>query len=132
MKPASWIVAAGAVIIDNDRVLLVREQKEALSDWFFPGGQYEDYDRDFEATAIREAKEEVGLDVTLIKPLRPTVLQTEKNHIVLLHFLATYSGTVSKGKDGLIAAAEWHSIHNLPKNSAPNVAAIINEYLRMV
>lgn len=130
MKPVSWIVAAGAVIIENNRVLLVKEQKDGnLSPWMFPGGQVENFDKSFEATAIREAKEEVGLDVELIKPLKPVLIHKESVSVVLIHYLATYTGTLEKGKNGFIAAAEWHDISNLPADLAPNVQEVINDYL---
>ncbi len=133
MKPSHWLVAAGAVLIENNRVLLVREQKDgAVTPWMFPGGQVEDFDQSFEAAAIREAKEEVALEVQIIKPLKSVLIHKKDVSIVLIHFLASCTGIVEKGKDGFIVAAEWHIITKLPTDLAPNVSEVINDYLRMI
>jgi 8-oxo-dGTP pyrophosphatase MutT (NUDIX family) len=56
-------VGAVAIILQNDQVLLtLREDYEV---WCLPGG-HSDPGEGFAATAIREAKEETGLDIELI------------------------------------------------------------------
>ena len=59
-------VAVGTIIADeNGRVLLVRRAIEpGYGLWVFPGG-YVDRGEEVRAAAIREAKEEAGLDVRL-------------------------------------------------------------------
>ena len=64
-------VAAVAIIINpNDRggsILLIRRTERVGDPWSgqmaFPGGHKSHDDRDFLATAIREAREEVGIDL---------------------------------------------------------------------
>ena len=54
---------AGAAILDGtDRVLLQKRMNKFC--WSFPGGVM-DLDESFEETAVREVKEETGLDVTV-------------------------------------------------------------------
>jgi ADP-ribose pyrophosphatase YjhB (NUDIX family) len=56
-------IAAGVIIEDAGRILLVRHYKPGRYDfWVTPGGGAEG-NEDLRATAIREAKEESGLDV---------------------------------------------------------------------
>ncbi|NCO05039.1 MAG: NUDIX hydrolase [Candidatus Magasanikbacteria bacterium] len=56
--PPHTIIASGPVIIEHNKVLLNREQKESgITPWFFPGGKLEHFDQSFEEACIREAKE---------------------------------------------------------------------------
>ncbi len=58
---------AGCLIIENGKVLLVQEKhKEAYGLWSLPLGHSEENENEKE-TAIRETKEETGLNVSLDK-----------------------------------------------------------------
>ena len=60
-KPNSLVVAASAVVTDDEgRILLQRRQDNDL--WALPGGGMEMTDS-LPGTAVREVKEETGLDV---------------------------------------------------------------------
>ena len=54
---------ASALIIDNDKVLLLHHKK--LGVWLYPGGHVEKNETPDQAV-VREAKEETGLDVEII------------------------------------------------------------------
>src|SRR5690625_4867275 len=54
-------LAAGVIILKNDHILLVHEENH----WSLPKGKREKNET-MQQTAIREAKEETGLDVELI------------------------------------------------------------------
>jgi 8-oxo-dGTP diphosphatase len=58
-------VAVGTVILAEDRLVLVRRAIEpGYGLWVFPGG-YVDRGEDVRSAAVREAKEEAGLDVRI-------------------------------------------------------------------
>jgi 8-oxo-dGTP pyrophosphatase MutT (NUDIX family) len=62
------ILAAGGIVIDHSigvrRVLLVHRPK--YDDWSFPKGKL-DSGEDFEAAAVREVREETGLECRIIR-----------------------------------------------------------------
>jgi AmmeMemoRadiSam system protein A len=58
-------LAADAIIeLDGDRGIVLIERENPPPGWAIPGG-FVDYGESVEAAAVREAKEETGLDVTL-------------------------------------------------------------------
>jgi 8-oxo-dGTP diphosphatase len=63
--PDRPIVGVGAVIVDGDRVLLVKRAHEPLKgEWSLPGGAVE-VGEPLEAALVREVREETCLDVTV-------------------------------------------------------------------
>ncbi len=61
-------VVAGVVIKQDGKYLLVQEKNKARGFWNFPAGRV-DEGESFEQAAIREAKEESGYDVELIREI---------------------------------------------------------------
>lgn len=59
--------SCGCIIIKDNKVLLVYEKRRNF--WGFPKGHMEDGENEIE-TALREVKEEVGLDVEIDKEKR--------------------------------------------------------------
>ena len=122
------IIVSGPVIIENNKVLLNREIKpsgETL--FFFPGGRVNNLDENLEDACRREVKEEMGIDIEIIRPLR-TLLKNrpdQKGKVVLAHYLAKRVGEIKPGSD--IVEWGWHDINNLPANCAPNVYEIIKD-----
>jgi len=119
-------VASGPVIIEDGKVLLNREHKDnGISPWMFPGGKVEDYEKTLEEACAREAKEEMGIEIKIIKPLRPILVKKENEVFILIHYLAQRLGEIKPGKE--IADWGWHDIKNLPENCASNVYQIIDD-----
>ncbi len=122
--PPNSIIASGPVIIEDNKVLLNREQKpDGITPWMFPGGQVEEFDKTLEEACQREVGEELGLKIEIIKPLKPIMLFQNGRIIILIHYLAKRIGEITPGKD--IAEWAWHDINNLPDNCAQNVYDII-------
>lgn len=130
------IIASGPVIIENDKILLDKNGSDAF--WKFPGGKIElsdltDAEHSLESTARRKVKEELGLDIEIIRPLKPMMLKKpgdDNTIVVLIHWLANRSGDVVPGGDTTEWA--WHNIHNLPTDCAPNIKPVIDDYLRSI
>lgn len=86
---------AGLVIMKNDKVLVIRRIKEGKEYYVFPGGGVE-IDEDITTTAVREAKEELNLDVELEREL----LRIEGSEREEVYFLVErYSGILELGGD---------------------------------
>jgi ADP-ribose pyrophosphatase YjhB (NUDIX family) len=130
--PENTIIASGPVIIENGKVLLNRSftkdgQERAL--FMFPGGKIEDFDAPLEETAKREALEELGIHITILRPLQTCIAKRidQDGYAILVHYLATRTGNISAGEDTV--EWQWFDIHNLPKNITPNVREVIHAYL---
>ncbi len=100
--PSQPVVGVGAVILEDGKLVLVRRGVEpALGRWSIPGGAVELGEAVRDA-ALREAKEECGLDIELIDDRPMDVfdnLTMDENgrlryHYLLLQFLARPKGGV--------------------------------------
>lgn len=124
----NYIIASGPVIIKNKKVLLIKDKKDDF--YKFPGGRVEK-EKDLEETCLRETKEEIGVDIKIIKPLRTILLWkkpgTKENiPIILVHYLAKIKSNqkIKRGKD--IQEAIWINIKDIKKfHVAPNVKKIL-------
>ncbi|MBI4427210.1 MAG: NUDIX hydrolase [Candidatus Magasanikbacteria bacterium] len=127
--PQGTIIASGPVIIENGKILLNKEKKEYGSTvWMIPGGMVENFDISLEETCRREVKEELGIDIKIIRPLRTIIQrrpQAEDKLVILVHYLAERIGEIKPGPETIEWA--WHDINNLPSDCAPNVYEIIKD-----
>jgi 8-oxo-dGTP diphosphatase len=104
--PDRPIVGVGAVIIDDDRVLLVKRARPPLQgEWSVPGGAVE-LGETLRGAAEREALEETGLIVKatdvieVLDRIIPGENRSIEYHYVLVDFLChRVSGTLQAGSD---------------------------------
>ena len=134
--PDRPIVGAGAVIVEDDRVVLVLRAREPLrGHWSIPGGMVELGESLREASA-REAREETGLEVEVgevlevfesIIPSRDPDAGKAKFHYVIIDFLCRrVSGELRAGGDAL--EARWVRRDELAKYEVTDSACkVINK-----
>lgn len=126
--PQKPIICSGPVIIENSKVLLIKETKSyGITPWFFPGGKIEGNET-YEQACIRETREEVGLNIKILKQL-PTLTDYDNKgkKLILVHFLAKASGQITPGST--IIKWGWFDVEHLPNDCAKNVREIIKFYL---
>lgn len=89
---------ASVFIVNGDAVLLRKHEK--YNKWLQPGGHIE-LDEDPAQAAIREAKEETGLDITLIGecPFVPGSAEGQLRSVTMPRFLNRHIAQVSTGHE---------------------------------
>jgi 8-oxo-dGTP diphosphatase len=117
--PESPLVGVGAVIVADNRVLLIRRgQAPLLGEWSLPGGVLECGETLREA-AIREAREETGLVVEVADMLGvyERIIRSDdgrvRYHYVLIDFLChSVGGELKAASDA--AEVGWFTREQLP------------------
>lgn len=100
--------SCGCIIINDNKVLLVYEKNQNF--WGFPKGHVEKNEKEIE-TAIREVKEEVGLEVDIQKGKRYEFKykignDIEKTCVLFIAYPKTYN---IKNQESEIANSNWYS-----------------------
>ena len=129
-------VGCGALIVneDNETLLVKRgfNSKNQVGVWSKPGGAV-DMEEKVEDAVIREIKEELGVDIELIKFLGFTnhIIKSENQHWIAFNYLAK----IIKGEPQIlepekIAEIKWFSFDKLPENLSQTTSEPIQEYLK--
>jgi len=126
------VVGVGAVVLDGNRVLLVRRGQEPLKgEWSIPGGGLE-LGETLEAGVRREVAEETGLEVdvvAVVEVLDKIVVEGQgkpaagrvRYHYVLVDFLCVSSGgSLRHGTDA--TEVRWIAHEELNSHSVYRVA----------
>jgi len=117
------------LVVDCDRVLLGKRGGDpGRGAWSFPSG-YVDYEEDFLTAAIREAKEETGLDVEVC-----SIINVVSSFVSpAFHFLGVYvvaravGGELAAGDD--LEAVEWFPLAGpLPEMGFPEDVGVVEMY----
>ena len=98
--------SCGCIIIENKKVLLIYEKDRNF--WGFPKGHVEDGENEIE-TALREVKEEVGLDVIINEEKRYVLNYTIKDEIdkTSVYFIAKPKSIEITMQEDEIEDAKW-------------------------
>ena len=121
-------VAAVVLVYDGKRLLMVKRGVEpAMGRWAFPSG-YVDRGEVVERAAVREVKEETGLDIELDRFVG--IYSLEGNPVILAVYSAhTIGGRMQAGHDAQEAA--WFAVDELPDMPFPNDQQILSDWRRL-
>jgi ADP-ribose pyrophosphatase YjhB (NUDIX family) len=125
-KPRNPVPTVDIIIESNDGIVLIK-RKNPPQGWALPGG-FVDYGESIESAAIREAKEETGLDIELLRQFH-TYSDPERDprhHTITTVFTAKAKGKVRAGDDAKEVAI--FSKDNLPEQIAFDHRYIIHDY----
>lgn len=128
--PERPVIGVGAIVMDGDRVLLIKRAHEPLKgQWSLPGGGVEVGETLEQATA-REVREETGLDVE-VGPIVDVIDRIARDtsggvehHFVLVDFVCRPSGgTLCCASDA--DAAEWVAVDALARYGVAEVTVAV-------
>ena len=128
--PERPIVGVGAVIVDGERVLLVKRAHEPLKgQWSLPGGAVE-VGESLEAGLVREVREETCLDVT-VGPVVEVLDRISRDangrveyHFVIVDYLCRVAGgTATCGSDA--EDIEWARRDDLARYRLTSAATAV-------
>jgi 8-oxo-dGTP diphosphatase len=135
--PERPIVGVGAVIVDGERVLLVKRAHEPLKgQWSLPGGAVE-VGESLEAGLVREVREETCLDVTVgpvVEVLdrigRDATGRVEYHFVIVDYLCRVAGGTATCGSDA--DEVEWARHDELTRyRLTPAATAVIAKAFAM-
>lgn len=136
------IIMASVAIFDNDKLLVAKrsEHEQFLSGyWTGIGGKLEDSDVSIAEAAIREAKEETGLDVEIIRPLlvreftredRPGIMTVEITYLVKLKAGTDIASSGEHSELRWVNQEEAANLSPLTDFGKENFNHIFTEYLK--
>lgn len=112
-QPGYPVVGVGAVVVDHDRLLLVRRGRgPARGDWSVPGGKL-DLNETLAEAVTRELREETGLEGVCGPLLGWTERIDEEGHFVLLDFEVTIVGDDDPVPGDDAVAVAWVDLHEV-------------------
>ena len=101
MKPVTPLLTVDALIIFEGKLVLIRRKNPPYKDQFALPGGFVEVGETVETAAAREAKEETGLDIKIVKLLGvySDPLRDPRGHTVSVCFLAKGRGNLKAGSD---------------------------------
>jgi 8-oxo-dGTP diphosphatase len=101
MKPVTPLLTVDTLILYEGKIVLIKRRNPPYRDHFALPGGFVEVGETVEAAAAREAKEETGLDIKLVKLLGvySDPSRDPRGHTVSVCFLATGSGNLKAGSD---------------------------------
>ncbi len=115
------------IIIELKDGIVLIERRNRPYGWALPGG-FVDYGESLESAAIREAKEETGLDVELIRQFHAysDPMRDPRHHTITNVFIAKAEGRAVAGDDAKELGV--FSEGKLPNQIAFDHRDILNDY----
>ena len=111
-------VGVGAVVVNEGKILLLlRKKAPEEGSWTIPGGKVE-FGETVENAILREVKEEIGAEATIVRALGVTnhILAAEGTHWVSPRFLVELTSQPKNMEPHSHADMQWFDFDELPKN----------------
>jgi ADP-ribose pyrophosphatase YjhB (NUDIX family) len=115
------------LIIEVNKGIILIKRKNPPGGWALPGG-FVDYGESIESAAVREAKEETGLDAQLIRQFHTysDPKRDPRHHTITTVFIAKARGEAVAGDDAKEIGVFQRD--NLPEEIAFDHRDILNDY----
>lgn len=115
------------LIIESDDGIILIKRKNPPDGWALPGG-FVEYGESIESASIREAREETGLNVELVRQFHTysDPKRDPRHHTITTVFVARAHGRPSAGDDA--KEIDIFRKENLPEQIAFDHRDIINDY----
>ncbi|MEX1997492.1 MAG: NUDIX domain-containing protein, partial [Candidatus Andersenbacteria bacterium] len=111
-------VGVGVIIRKDGKILLMkRTGSHGEGTWSCPGGHI-DFGESLEQTAVRETKEEVGIDIVDVKfkAITNDVFPDDQKHYITVWMEGYYSsGNSSINSARKLTEVDWFDLDNLPQ-----------------
>jgi len=117
------------IIIEYRGGIILIKRKNPPYGWALPGG-FIDYGESLEESAVREAREETGLDIHLIRQFH-TYSEPRRDprfHTITTVYIARAEGTLTAGDDAVEAGL--FNKDNLPENIVFDHRKILDDYFK--
>lgn len=122
---------AAAIVVHEGRVLMVRRRiSEGQLSWQFPAGEIEPGET-CEDAAVRETKEETGLDVAAVKLLGERV-HPKTGRLMSYTACEVVGGTAYVADADELAELAWVSLTDIPDYVPYGLFEPVQEYLDVV
>ena len=135
MKKYTGKTSTAIIPFPEDKILLVKRNTVPFKGyWALPGGRM-DPDETMEQTAVREVKEETGLDVKVLRRIGEYVEKGVKDEVEYEYyptcFLVKVVGGEIKRQKSEIQEIQLFSLKELPSPLAFEHSKMIRDYLRL-
>lgn len=107
------VLVASVSIFSDDKVLIIKENKPtAVDKWNFPSGCIE-YGENILYSAVREVKEETGLEVKLTGTTGVyNFISSTNNQVILFHFIGEITGGSLNLGEEEITDCKWINVND--------------------
>lgn len=133
-KPGHTIptTRVSVIVVQDDKILLVKHRKGNRQYWVLPGGRLE-YGETFFECAVREIKEETGLEVEVERFvfLSEAIAPDRMHHIVNIYIKAKVVGGIMKlGNEPVLAGVDFIPVADLERITLfPPIGRVIADAL---
>lgn len=117
------------ILKKDDMVLLQLRQNCSFADhWGFVGGHLDGHEK-ITTAAIRETKEEIGVDIHPDDLILKTICHSNKGAEYLQFYFECHkwSGEIENKEPEKCKCLEWHKWDNLPEHTCPYLKEAVNK-----